>query len=441
MSTGSAPHGTHSEGPREGALGASGAGVRTWTNWAGNHAYRATRVHRPGSLEEVREIAARAPQLQVVGSRHSFTDIGDARELMSLEGMPPTIEVDRAAGTVTLAAGLTYARLAEALRPERVALHAMASLPHISVGGAVATATHGSGDAAGNLATAVTGLELVTSSGEVLTRSRADEDFAGLVVGLGALGVVTRVTLEVEPAYGVRQHVFDGLGWDALLSGFDAVMGAADSVSVFTLWGEAAGQVWLKDRVGAAPEEVRASLLGALPARDERHPIPGMDPVNCTPQLGAAGPWADRLPHFRAGFAPSAGAEIQSEYFVARRDAPAAIEALRALGGELRPLLQVSEIRTIAADALWMSPHHGRDSVGLHFTWVRDQPRVERALAAVEAALAPFDPRPHWGKLFLLGAADLQPRYPRAADFAALTRRVDPRGAFRNAWLERTVPA
>jgi alditol oxidase len=164
-----------------------------------------------------------------------------------------------------------------------------------------------------------------------------------------------------------------------------------------------------------------------------------MDPVNCTAQLGRPGPWWDRLPHFRMGFTPSAGAEIQSEYHLPRRHALAAIEAVRGLAGAIAPLLYVSEIRTIAADGLWMSPHHERDSVALHFTWHREQQAVERVLESVEAALEPFAARPHWGKLFLSRAETIRARYERLDDFASLLERLDPRGAFRNAWLERHV--
>jgi xylitol oxidase len=409
------------------------------TNWAGNYTYRAERLHRPTTLDQVREIAARAPRVRVVGSRHSFSDIGDSGELLTLDGLPAQVVVDHATRTVTLAAGLTYAELADALRPEGVALRSLASLPHISVGGAIATATHGSGDADGNLATAVAGLEIVTSTGDVVTASRGDADFDGLVVGLGALGAVTRVTLDVEPAYEVRQRVFEGLSWDALFERFDAVTASADSVSVFTRWGDATDQVWLKSRVTDAPEPVRSELFGARAAILERHPILGIDPRHVTAQLGVAGPWDDRLPHFRARFTPSSGEEIQSEYFVARRHAVAAVRALLAVGEAVRPALQVAEIRTMAADELWMSPQCGQDTIGVHFTWKRDQEAVERALVEVEAALAPFAARPHWGKVFLADAAALALLYERLPDFVGLQEKLDPRGAFRNDWLERRV--
>ena len=409
------------------------------TNWAGNHTYRAGTLHRPSSVDQVRELVAGASRLRVLGSRHSFTDIADSAALLSLDGLPAEVVVDQAAGTVSCSGGLRYGDLAEALAAEGVALHNLASLPHISVAGAVATATHGSGDANGNLATAVAGLELVTASGETVTASRGDPDFDGLVVGLGALGAVTRLTLDVEPAYRVRQRTFEGLAWASLYEHLDAVTSAGYSVSLFTRWGEQVEQVWVKSRVTGEPEQVRDELFGAVPATVDRHPILGIDPVNCTPQLGVPGPWSDRLPHFRMGFTPSSGDELQSEYLVPRGQAVAALESLRALAGVVRPVLQVSELRTVAADRLWMSPQYGQDTLAVHFTWLPDRAGVERALVEVEAALAPFGARPHWGKLFLADASAIAPRYPRLPDFATLAARLDPRGVFANAWLHRHV--
>jgi xylitol oxidase len=408
-------------------------------NWGGNHAYRARRLHRPVALDELRRIVAGAPRIRVLGTRHSFSDIVDSAELVALDALPADVVVDREAGTVSLGAGVTYGALAKVLAGERVGLRNLPSLPHISVGGAIATATHGSGDANGNLATAVAGLELVTSSGDVVASRRGATDFEGLVVGLGATGAVTRVTLDVEPAYEVSQRVFEGLGWDALAEHFDAVFASGDSVSLFTRWGDAIDQVWVKRRVTSVPERPPTDLFGASPAASERNPVPGMDPASSTVQLGRPGLWSDRLPHFRMGFTPSAGEEIQSEYHLPRGHALAAIAALRDLAGTIAPVLYVSEIRTVAADRLWMSPQYGRESVALHFTWKRDQPAVERVLSSVEAALAPLEARPHWGKLFLADATAIGGLYERLGDFTSLLDRIDPRGAFRNAWLERHV--
>jgi xylitol oxidase len=407
----------------------------TLVNWAGSHTYRAAQVHRPSTMEELRTLLARAPRIRVLGTRHTFTAMGDADELVSLAALPAEIVVDRDGGTVTCTGATTYGELAPVLDRHGLALQNLASLPHISVAGAIATATHGSGDAHGNLATAVTALELTTSEGDVVTLRRGDDGFDGAVVHLGALGAVTRVTLATQRAEPVRQRVFEGMAWEALGEHLDALFASGDSVSAFTRWGDVVDQVWVKRRGG--DDLVAAELFGARAATVDRHPIIELDAVNCTAQLGRPGPWWDRLPHFRLGFAPSAGEELQSEYFVARADATAAIGAVRALGPELRPLLLVSELRTVAADELWMSPHHRRASLGLHFTWRRDPAGVAAVLPRVEDALAPFGARPHPGKVF----AARPPRPERADDFERLAAALDPRGAFRNAWFEEHVAA
>jgi xylitol oxidase len=407
-------------------------------NWAGTHRYRARVLHQPTSREQLQEIVATAANVHVLGSRHSFTGIADAEELVSLDALPADVVVDSAAGTVTVGGAVRYGDLSEALQAHGLALHNLASLPHISVAGAVATATHGSGITNGTLATAVRALELVTSTGEVVTARRGDDDFDGMVVGLGALGAVTRLGLDVEPAFEVRQRVFEGLGWPALEENADAVLSAGYSVSLFTTWGEDAGDVWVKSRTDAA-DDLPDELFDAVPATVDRHPIAGLDAAVCTPQLGRPGLWWERLPHFRMGFTPSAGEEIQSEYLVPRADAVPALAAVRALADRIRPLLLVSEVRTVAADRLWLSTTHERDSVAIHFTWRREPERVLGVVPDVERALAPFGARPHWGKLFAADAATIARLYPRHADFVRLQQRLDPRGAFRNGWLEERV--
>jgi alditol oxidase len=408
-------------------------------NWAGNYTYRAQKLHRPSTIEQLQEIFANAPCVRVLGSRHSFNDIADSSELITLEAMPMDVVVDHEAETVSFNAALKYGELVEALNEEGVALHNLASLPHISVAGAVATATHGSGVTNGNLATAVVGLELVTSDGQIIEISRGEPDFDGLVVGLGALGAVTRITLDVEPAYEVRQRVFEGLSWEALFEHFDEIISCGYSVSIFTRWGETIDQIWVKSRVTDEPEQVESDLFGAVAAAVDRHPILGLDATSCTPQLGRRGPWADRLPHFRMGFTPSSGEELQSEYLLPRRYAVEAIEAVRSLADEIRPILQVSEIRTVAADRLWMSMNYGQDTVGIHFTWKPEREAVEDMLVQLESVLAPFEARPHWGKLFNANAEAIAPLYERMTDFIRLVERLDPRGAFRNSWLKAHV--
>ena len=407
-------------------------------NWAGNYTYQAQKLHRPTTLEQVQDIVAHAANVHVLGTRHAFNDIADASELISLEDLPANVVVNPEARTVSLGARVTYGQLAKTLDDAGLALHTLASLPHISVAGAVATATHGSGVTCGNLATAVSGFEIVTSSGEHLTASRGDPDFDGMVVGLGALGVVTRITLDVQPTYEVSQQVYEGLGWQALYDHFDEITSSGYSVSIFTRWGETIDQVWVKSRTDQ-PSRVAGDLFGAVAATVERHPIMGLDPAACTPQLGQPGPWFDRLPHFRLDHTPSSGEEIQSEYLVPRRHALEALEAMRSLAVRTRPHLLVSELRRVAADRLWMSTCYEEDCVAIHFTWKREPDAVQELVAHIEDALAPFEARPHWGKVFHANAAAIAPRYQRHADFVRLQERLDPRGAFRNAWLKARV--
>lgn len=410
------------------------------SNWAGNVRYMAKQIHQPESIDDLRRIVARAPKIRALGTRHSFNDIVDSAELVALDRLETLVELDRDAMMVTVGGGIRSGDLARVLMEHDLALHAMASLPHISVAGAITTATHGSGNACGNLATAVTGLEVVTSEGELLRVRRGDDDFAGMVVGLGALGVVTRVTLDVMPGYLVRQEVFQNLSWEMLFARFDEIVSETESVSIFTDYGEAVNQVWLKSHVEPEnPTPLRESLLGAAAATGSLHPVGDFNADAVTEQLGIPGSWADRLPHFRLDATPSSGDEIQTEYFVGREGAVAALRAVRELGTVIRPLLYVSEIRTIASDDLWMSMAYGRDSVGIHFTWKPDEAAVRAVLPAIEEALAPFDARPHWGKVFSIGAEELERRYPRMLEFRQLAARMDPREAFRNAWLARTI--
>jgi xylitol oxidase len=406
-------------------------------NWSGSHHYRATELYRPRTIEELQTLVSGARgTLQVLGTRHTFTAIGDADGLISLDRLEDAhaIEIDASARTTTVGPAVTYAELAGALNAHGFALENLASLPHISVAGAIATGTHGSGTGIRNLASGVCGLQLVTGDGDRLTLAAGDPRLAGATVHLGALGVVTAVTLTIEPYYELRQDVYLGLDWQSLAGHFEEVMRAGRSVSVFHDFGGRAREVWVK---GDPEREVPDELFGALPAHEPHNPVPGGLPENCTAQLGSAGPWSERLPHFRSGFTPSAGEEIQSEWFVARGDALAAIQALRPLAPRIRELLQIAELRVIAADDLWMSPQYGRDSAGLHFTWRLEPEPVARVCAEIERTLAPLDPRPHWGKFFSPGPLPSAPE--RLADFLTLRSELDPPGRFANPWLHERV--
>ncbi|MGI9598477.1 MAG: FAD-binding protein [Acidimicrobiales bacterium] len=410
----------------------------TEKNWAGNHTFTADRIHRPASLDELRGVVSNAERIRPLGSRHSFTDIADSAELIGFDHLADRFEISADRSTVTTAAHITYGRLAATLEPHGLALHNLASLPHITIAGAIATGTHGSGDHNGNLATAVVGLELMTSAGETRTVNKGHPDFDGLVVSLGSAGIVTAVTLAVQPVFEVQQTVVEDVPWPAVEQSFDAVFSSGYSVSAFSRFGPTVAQLWLKT---VADRPRTTELFGGRAATEDRHPIIELPADSCTAQLGRPGLWSDRLPHFRMEFSPNVGDEIQSEFFVARSDTGAAIEALRSIGDRLKPALMVSEIRTIAGDELWMSPHHRRDSVAFHFTWFADPAAAQAATELVEAALAPFDPRPHWGKVFTPGSYSMPDLYPRLGDFLELIDRYDHRRAFRNRWLDRVIGA
>jgi len=412
----------------------------TGTNWAGNLTYGASALLEPATVDELSEVVAAASRVRALGTRHSFNRIADTDGVqVSVAALPKRVEVDAEARTVTVSAGLRYGELVEELDRAGWALHNLASLPHISVGGAIATGTHGSGDHNGSLASSVAGLELVTADGRVHTARRGDPDFAGTVVSLGCLGITTAVTLDIVPTFQVRQDVYEGVSWEAIAANLDAITSSAYSVSMFTDWGDAgAGQAWLKSRADVAPP---ADFFGAAPATRELHPLPDESAEFTTRQLGAAGAWWDRLPHFRLGFTPSNGQELQTEYLVPRFHALAAIDAVRAFAPAIQPHLFVSELRTIAADELWLSPSHDVDCLAIHFTWRMHVPEVTSLLPSLDDALAPFAARPHWGKVFHSDRERLDAAYPRIADFRSLADRMDPTRTFANAqtseWLGR----
>lgn len=415
-------------------------------NWAGNVSFSAARLCRPTSLDELRALVAGSTRVRALGAGHSFNRIADTTgDLISLAGLPPVIEVDRANRLVEVSAGLRYGELAGELHRQGFALHNLGSLPHISVAGACATATHGSGDQNATLAAAVAAVEIITPDGELRVLSRTGDtaaEFFGSVVGLGALGITSRLWLDIEPAYSMRQHVYDDLGHNQLLEHLDQILASAYSVSLFTSWQpDPVYQVWRKRRVTAEDDGgAEPVFFGATAAPVARHPLPGMTGDNCTEQFGRVGPWHERLPHFRLEFIPSRGEELQSEYLVPRRLAGQAIQALARIADRVAPVLQVCELRSIAADEFWLSPSYRRDSLGLHFTWIPDAAAVAPVLIEIERQLAPLKARPHWAKLFALKAPALRGLYDRYADFERLLALRDPGRKFNNEFLEQCFP-
>ena len=413
-------------------------------NWAGNVEFRAARLHRPATLEQLRGVVAEAERIRVLGTGHSFNRIADTEaDLVRIDALPAQVEIAPDGRSATVAAGMRLAAIADRLHAAGLAVPNLPSLPHISLAGAVATATHGSGDRNQNLAGFVRAIRLVDTGGEVVELARGEsEDFDGAVVSLGALGVVTHMTLDVQPTFEVAQHVYHGVALAELAARQDEVFGSGYSVSGFTDWGSGKASVWRKLRLDVAGGSAQppAEWLGGTLATAPSHPVPGMPAEYCTEQLSVPGPWHERLPHFRPDFTPSSGKELQSEFFVARDRAAEAIEAVRRVGEAVARVVQISEIRTIAADELWLSPCHRRDAMALHFTWIADLTAVAPVLASIEDALLPLGARPHWGKVFLSGPAAALATYPRAEEFRSLIERRDPAGKFRNRFVEGLFP-
>lgn len=412
------------------------------TNWAGNLTYSTNSLHTPTSVAGIQETLKKLKKVRVLGTKHCFNSIADStHHQLSSAAFNKIIAIDKAANTVTVEAGIKYGELCQYLDENGYALPNLASLPHISVAGACATATHGSGIKNGCLASAVSALEMVNGKGEVvsLSRTKNREAFWGAVVGLGALGVVTKLTLDLQPTFKMRQVVYQNMPMDALEQNFEAIMSSGYSVSLFTDWTQKnVSEVWIKSKsedLISPPKE----FYGATLATKNLHPIEALDAVNCTEQLAVEGPWYERMPHFKMGFTPSSGKELQSEYFIDFRYAYEGFMAIEKLHEKIAPHLMITEVRAIAADNLWMSPFYKKTCVAFHFTWKQEPEAVMALLPQIEAVLAAFEPRPHWGKLFTLKPFILQSRIEKLSDFKALMNQYDPEGKFKNDFINTNL--
>lgn len=413
------------------------------TNWAGNYTYSTDNLHEPKDLAEVQKVVKSCDQLRALGARHSFNGIADStHNQISLKNLN-SMALDAKARTVTVGAGVRYGTLAPYLYQHGYAVHNLASLPHVTVAGACATGTHGSGLKNGNLSTAVSAMEIVLANGEVVTisREKQGEHFLGSVVGLGGLGIITKVTLDVQPTFDMSQVVYENLPLDKLEHHFDEIFGAGYSVSLFSIWqNHRATQVWIKRRMDQnGGQKPAPEFFGATLAKQKLHPVPGHSAEACTDQMNIPGPWFERLPHFKMNFTPSSGQELQSEYFVPRDKGYQAILAVEQLRESITPHLFVTEFRTVEADNLWISEAYKRPSMTIHFTWKPEWPVVKQILPLIEAKLAPFDARPHWAKLFTMSPRVLQSRYAKLGDFKTLLSQHDAKGKFRNSFLDTNL--
>jgi xylitol oxidase len=404
-------------------------------NWSKNVDFNDRAFLQPESLAELQELVRSNQKIRARGTAHCFNEIANTSSYaINLAKMPKIIEVSAATNSVTVSSGLTYGELAPALHNQGWALNNLASLPHISIAGSISTGTHGSGIKNQNLANQVLSLDIVTAEGELRHIDRANPAFNALVVGLGLGGIVYQYELKIEPTFEIRQVIYPEIPLDVLQRNFDQIMGTAYSVSYFTDWSNAqVGNLWCKFRDG---EVIPESVGGNAKADKKYHPIPSVDPVACTDQLGESGDWHQRLSHFKLEFTPSVGEEIQTEFFVDRKDAAAAIDAVSKLGEEITPLLWITELRTIAADDLWLSGSYQRDTLAIHFTWKKDL-AIYPVIEKVEAALRPFNYRPHWGKVFTADGKYLSSVYPKMSEFKALIEALDPASKFENTFTRR----
>src|SRR6266536_5154380 len=412
-------------------------------NWAGNLEYSTNKIYYPKSVEEVQQLVKKYDRLKVLGTRHCFNNIADSKDnFISLKEMNKVVTLDANARTVTIEGGMKYGELCPWLNDKGFALHNLASLPHISVAGAITTATHGSGVKNGNLSTAVAGLEIVNADGKLVKLSKDDgEKFYAAVVGLGAMGVITKVVLNIQPSFRMKQYVYTQLPLSQIKKHFDEIVSSGYSVSLFTDWqNESINEVWIKARVGDATiAERKKDFFGAMPATKNLHPIIELSAENCTEQMGVPGAWYERLPHFKMGFTPSSGKELQAEYFVPRTNAVDAILAIQRMGKQIGPHLFISEIRTIDSDNLWMSPCYKQPCATIHFTWKQEWDAVSKLLPVIEKELAPFNAKPHWGKLFTMSATKLTSLYEKLPDFKKMVAQYDAHGKFRNEFLEKNI--
>lgn len=411
-------------------------------NWAGNLIYQAKHWHEPSNVGEIQQIVKEATHVRVVGSRHSFNNIADSDDtILSLGKLNRVLDFDKEKQTVTIEGGMRYGELSSYLEERGFALPNLASLPHISVAGACATATHGSGDQNQCLSSSVRAMKVVIANGKIVefSQDKNREEWQGAAVHLGALGVIIELTLAVIPSYQVSQYVYEHLPFAQLPGHLDEIFSSAYSVSLFTDWKQdTINQVWLK-QLSDDKSSVRSELYGALPAKANAHPIQGIESINCTEQMGVDGSWFDRLPHFRLDFMPSSGSELQSEYLIPRQYAMESLQVIGEMRAKISPLLHVNEIRSVAKDDFWLSPSYQQDVIGLHFTWKDNWKAVQQVLPQIEAALEPFQARPHWGKVFTIPKERVQSFYEKLPEFRQLLARYDSEGKFRNTFINHYI--
>lgn len=410
-------------------------------NWVGNLQYNSKKYFQPERVGQIQELVKNSKRIKTLGSRHCFNSIADCDEThLSLAKMNKMLAIDENEMTVTIEGGAQYSDFCVELNEAGFALPNLASLANISVVGACATATHGSGVNNQSLASSISEIELVDGNGGIITLSRQKdaEKFNGVVVNIGAIGIVTKLKLDIEKSFQVRQDLFENLSIEQLAENFDEITSSGYSVSLFTNFQKSIRVMNIKRRIDENISDLPKEFFGATAAKESINSR-GIPDTNRSPQMGVSGCWFECLPHFKFSKQLIQGEEIQSEYYVERKNAVEAILALEEISNIIFPQIIVAEIRSIKADNHWLSPFYRGDSVGIHFSWKLNEREVMKILPEIEKVLAPYKPIPHWGKLFTISREELHAYYPKMSEFIGLCEEFDPNGKFRNEYLNKYI--
>lgn len=399
-------------------------------NWGGNFNYSTQNIQYPRSVAEVQQIVKNAGKLRVVGSRHSFSKIADSEcTMLSTIGLNKIIGINGSIPSVTVQGGLTYTDLLTSLNTAGFALPNLASLAEISVGGAASTNAHGTGVANQALANHIRSMEIVLANGSLLTIGPNDPRLKGMAAGLGAFGVVTQLELKLVPAFNITTYTYVNMPVQNSYENFAALQNMGFGVLLVNMF--TAPDAWNIAIVYARSDANNTAMLTSN--------LFGGTLVSQTTQPS----YLALLSIAQIGLSGVDGNEIQTEYFVPISKAVEAIKAVTAVANSTNifpSLATAFVIRTIASDDLWMSEYYGNDTmVAIHFSWQNNVTAVEAVLPQLERAMIPYGARPHWGKMFTMEPEDFLPHYPKVNEFKKLAEQLDPKGKFRNEFLEENV--
>jgi L-gulonolactone oxidase len=417
----------------------------TWANWAREQRCAPERIERPTSETELAEVVARADRVKVAGSGHSFTDIACTDGVM-VDMSSMSLVLSLAGNEVTVQAGITLHELGEELRARGLAMENQGDVDPQSLGGAISTATHGTGGRFGNLSSQVIGVRLVSGTGEIL--DLGGEDLRAARVSLGALGAIAAVTLRCVPAFTIHR-IDEPRPLDEVLPRLDELVDANDHWEAFVMPYTRRALTLTSERTDRAPDPpgraaafvhdviVENAVLGLFCRTGRR--FPGAIPALNRRLASLMG----RAEHLDASNRVYANKRLvrftEMEYAIPRERAAEALERVLAMVERRRlPVGFPIELRVVAPDDALLSTAHERATayiavhqyVGMEF---------ETYFRAVEAIMDDYDGRPHWGKRHYQSAATLRPRYPEWDTFGEVRERLDPERRFENDYLRRVL--